>query len=62
MKRAISNYWTGILKHEAKEKSTLKFMDIESMKIGQINTSSTGSLELCVFNVKKEIIKCRGSF
>ena len=37
LKRAISNYWTGILKHGAKEKSTLKFMDIESIKIGQIH-------------------------
>ena len=35
VKRAVNKHWSELLQEEASEKSTLKYMNIESMKIGQ---------------------------
>ena len=35
VKRAVNKHWSELLQKEASEKSTLKYMNIESMKIGQ---------------------------
>ena len=35
VKEAVNNYWTESLTSEPREKSTLRFLDIDSMKIGQ---------------------------
>lgn len=58
VKQAVNEHWTEILRNEVKEKSTLKFMNSESLKIGQTHPV-WDSLDLCVFDVKKGITKSR---
>ena len=58
VKEAVNNYWTESLTSEVLEKSTLRFLDIDSMKIGQTHPV-WDSLETVVSDVWKGIIKCR---
>ena len=39
VKEAVNQYWAETLKNEALEKSTLRYLGIDSMKIGMINLS-----------------------
>ena len=58
VKTAVNKYWTETLRKEAQEKSTLKYINIHSMKIGQTH-SVWSSLESTVTDVRKGITKCR---
>ena len=58
VKRAVNDYWTVFLQSEAKQKSTLINLNIESLKIGKVH-KVWGSLESSVWDVRKGIIKCR---
>ena len=57
VKEAVNNYWTESLTSEAREKSMLRFLDIDSMKIRQTHPV-WDSLETVVTDVRKGIIKC----
>ena len=56
VKRAVNKHWSELLQKEASEKSTLKYMNIESMKIGHVVWSS---LESTLSAVRKGITKSR---
>ena len=58
VKEAVNSYWTESLTSEAREKSTLRFLDIDAMKIGQTHPV-WDSLETVVTDVRKGITKCR---
>ena len=58
VKRAVNDYWTVFLQSEAKQKSTLINLNIESLKIGKVH-KVWDSLESSVWDVRKGIIKCR---
>ena len=58
MKRAVNDFWTVFLQSEAKQKSTLINLNIESLKIGRVY-KIWDSLKLTVLKVRKEMIKCR---
>lgn len=58
VRTAVVNHWTSLLQIEAREKSTLCFMNINSTKIGQTH-SAWSSLESTVADVRKGIVKAR---
>ena len=58
VKTAVNKYWTETLRKEAQEKSTLKYINIHSMKIGQTHPVWS-SLESTVTDVRKGITKSR---
>ena len=58
VKRAVNDYWTVFLQSEAKQKSTLINLNIESLKIGKVH-KVWDLLESSVWDVRKGIIKCR---
>ena len=58
VKQAINKYWSDKFRSEASEKSTLLYLNIESLKIGHTHSLWT-SLESTVSDVRKGITKCR---
>ena len=58
VKRAVNEYWTVLLQSEAKQKSTLINLNIESLNIGKVH-KVWDSLESTVLDVRKGIIKCK---
>ena len=58
VKNAVNEYWTEHLQSEAKEKSTLIYLNIDSLKIGSTHTVWS-SLESTVTEVRMGITKCR---
>ena len=58
VKRAINKHWSELLQKEALEKSTLKYMNIDSVEIGRTH-SAWSSLESTVSDVRKGITKSR---
>ena len=58
VKNAANEYWTEHLQSEAKEKSTLIYLNIDSLKIGSTHTVWS-SLESTVTEVRMGITKCR---
>ena len=56
VKRAVNDFWTVFLQSEAKQKSILINLNIESLKIGKVY-KIWDSLKLTVLNVRKEMIK-----
>ena len=58
VKRAINKHWSELLQKEALEKSTLKYMNIDSVEIGRTH-SVWSSLESTVSDVRKGITKSR---
>ena len=54
----MNKYWTEHLQSEAKEKSTLIYLNIDSLKIGSTHTVWS-SLESTVTEVRMGITKCR---
>ena len=58
VKEAVNKYWTESLKNEAYEKSSLRYLNIDSMKMGE-TYSLWKSLDSIVSDVRKGTIKCR---
>lgn len=58
VKRAVNKYWSELLQKEAAEKSTLKYMNIDAVKIGQTHVIWS-SLESTISDVRKGITKSR---
>ena len=58
VKEAVNKYWTESLKNEAYEKSSLRYLNIDSMKMGE-TYSVWKSLDSIVSDVRKATIKCR---
>ena len=58
VKEAVNKYWTESLKNEAYEKSSLGYLNIDSMKMGE-TYSVWKSLDSIVSGVRKGTIKCR---
>ena len=58
VKEVVNNEWTETLTRKAREKSMLRFLDIDSVKLGQTHPV-WDSLESVVSDVRKGIIKCR---
>ena len=58
VKEAVNQYWSETLKNEAYEKTTLSYLDIDSMKIGETHPV-WNSLDSVVSDVRKGTIKCR---
>ena len=58
VKRAINKHWSELLQKEALEKSTLKYMNVDSVGIGRTH-SVWSSLESTVSDVRKGITKSR---
>ena len=58
VKEAVNKYWTESLKNEAYEKSSLHYLNIDSMKMGE-TYSVWKSLDSIVSDVRKGTIKCR---
>ena len=54
----MNKYWSETLKNEAYEKSTLSYLNIDSMKIGETHPV-WNSLDSVVSDVRKGTIKCR---
>ena len=53
---AVNKYWTEYLQNEAREKSTLKYLNIDSLKIGSTHLVWS-SLESTVSKVRMGITK-----
>ena len=58
VKRAVNEFWTEKLRSEAREKSTLKYLNIDSLTIGKTH-SVWKTLESAVTDLRKGITKCR---
>ena len=58
VKEAVNKHWSESLKNEAHEKSLLRYLDIDSLKIGETH-SVWSSLDPVVSDVRKGTIKCR---
>ena len=58
VKQAVNKYWTESLKNEAYEKSSLRYLNVDSMKMGE-TYSVWKSLDSIVSDVRKGTIKCR---
>ena len=58
VKEAVNKHWSESLKNEAHEKSSLRYLDIDSLKIGETH-SVWSSLDPVVSDVRKGTIKCR---
>ena len=58
MKKTVNEFWTEKLRSEAREKSTLKYLNIDSLTIGKTH-SVWKTLESIVTDVRKGITKCR---
>ena len=58
VKEAVNKYWSELLKTEAQEKSTLQYLDINGLKIGETHPV-WNSLDSIVSDVRKGTVKCR---
>ena len=58
IKNAVNEYWTVHFQSEAKQKSTLLYLNIDQLKIGSTHTVWS-SLESTVTEVRMGITKCR---
>ena len=58
IKNAVNKYWTEHFQSEAREKSTLKYLNIDSLKIGSTH-QVWSTLESTVSEVRMGITKCR---
>ena len=58
IKNAVNKFWTEHFQSEAREKSTLKYLNIDSLKIGSTH-QVWSTLESTVSEVRMGITKCR---
>ena len=58
VKTAINNHWTDVMRSDLRERSTLSLCNITELQVGKVH-HVWNSIDTCVLDVKKGIVKAR---
>ena len=58
VKTAVNNHWTDVMRSDLRERSTLSLCNITELQVGKVH-HVWNSIDTCVLDVKKGIVKAR---